>query len=219
MYPNLENLLTPFAMKKGRIFKIFLLMIFVVGLLLFLLIQSGVTWETDRNIFLIIGAFVVFYLVAFPLVPVLTRRRVKKLLETYSKEQLHRMELECGQREPICGLAITSQALVSEMSIIPISDIVWIQQQNRTIKGAATMNLLTVIDKKKKEHRLLLSTKVGPFRKANKEAMQTIEEMIRKYSPGIYWGISKELTKMYRNNFSEMVAHVEQAYVPCNEGY
>lgn len=212
MYPNLENALKPFAMKEGRTVKLILLMSLLLGLLSFLAINSGASWESDKEMFLVIGGFAIVYLIALPTGRMMASRRMKKLLEGFSEEKLHRIELECAQMKPICGVIVTSHALISEMNLIPVSDIVWIYEQNNTIKGAATMNFLKLVDKNQKNHRILLSTKAGPFRKANQESVHKIEELLRKYNPGFYWGYSKELAKMYRKDFTGMVARVEEGY-------
>ena len=209
MYPNIENHLKPFAMKEGRSLKLFLCMFFLMGLLSFLVVRFGDGLDKEKKIFVAVAALSLLYLIALPVGRIRTNRKIKSIMDGYGREQLHRIELECTQIDTICGLAITSQAIISEMSMIPIADIVWIRQQNDTIKGVATMNFLIVVDKEKKQHRIFLSTKAGPFRSANSHSLQKIEERIRKYSPGIYWGNSKELQKMYRNNFPEMVAHVQ----------
>lgn len=209
MYPHIENQLKPFSMKEGRSLKLFALMVFLMGFLAFLVIRFGDGLDKDKKIFVAITALSLLYLIALPIGRIRINQKIKRIMDGYSKEQLHRIELECAQLDALCGIVITSQAIISEMCMIPIADIVWVQQQNDTIKGIATMNFLVVIDKTKKHHRIFLSTKAGPLRRANSDTLQGIEERIRKYNPGIYWGNDKELQRMYRNNFPAMVSHVQ----------
>ncbi|MBQ9990349.1 MAG: hypothetical protein IJP31_05330 [Lachnospiraceae bacterium] len=209
MYPNLEKVVNPYVKKKGREIKLLLLISILLSFLCFLLIYVGVTWESDKEVFLLFGGLEVLCITVIHVVRVLAFRRAKKLFQGFSEGQLHQMELECAEMQPILGIAVTSQTLISEMSMIPISDIVWVYQRNLTFSGVATMNTLVVADKNEKMHSILLSIKPGPFRSADKKSVEKILELIRRHSPRVYLGYSKELMKKYCNDFPGMVSQLE----------
>lgn len=209
MYQNLENVLKPIGHKEGRTLKLVALMILSLGILAVIFVSRGVTWESDKRSILLVGALAVFYIVAIPLGRLRTRQNLRKNFARFTEAQLRRMDMECGDTTPICGVVVTSCALACEKNLIPIPDIVWVYEQNGTQRGVVTINSLIVIDKDHKQHQVPLSVKAGPFRKANQEAVREILEQLRRYSPGIYYGYSKGNVQMYRQNFAGMVAHVE----------
>lgn len=211
MYQNLENILKPIGHREGRALKLMALMILLIGILIFLLLESGATWENNKRSFLMIGALAVFYIAAIPLGRIRTRRKLQKNFAHFTDGQLQRIELECAGTEPVCGVMVTSLALAFELHLIPIPDIVWIYEQNSTQRGVATMNNLVVVDKDQRSYRILLSTKAGPLRKADPEAVRRIMEQLHRYSPGIYFGYNRDMVRMYRQNFADMAAHVKEA--------
>lgn len=211
MYSNLENVLKPSAQRDGRGLKLAALMILLLGILAFLFVNSGITWESGKRSILLAGGLAVAYLVAIPLGRFRTRRNIRKSFARFTEAQLRRMDMECGDMTPICGVVVTSHALACEGHLIPISDIVWIYEQNSTQKGIATLNYLIVIDKGKRHHWILLSTKAGPGRRADGKAVGEIVKGLRRHSPEIYYGYSKDIARLYRKDFAGMVAYVEES--------
>ncbi|MBQ3077020.1 MAG: hypothetical protein IJC43_04105 [Clostridia bacterium] len=218
MYPNLENILRPIGHKEGRTVKLAILMTLLVGGLGISFVKRGMTWENDRRAFLMLGALAALYLAAIPLGRLRTWRTLQKLCSRFSAAQLQRIELECTEATPIRGVVVTSRVLAGEMTLLPIAEIVWIHEQNTVQKaGVATINELIVVDKERKQHRLMLSVKAGPFRQADAEAVREIVTRLRKHSPGIFFGNDKELTRRFRTDFAGMVAHVEQRAAEMSE--
>ena len=209
MYQNLENMIKPFGHKEGRTLKLTAVMVLALGILVFMFVKDGVSWERDKRMIITAGGLAVFFLAAIPLGRLRTRRNIRKRFERFTEAQLRRMDMECGDMAPICGVVVTSHALACENNLIPIPDIVWVYEQNTTQKGVATLNSLIVIDKNHKQHLVPLSVEAGPFRKANQEAVREIEEQLLRHSPGIYLGYSKDIVQLYRKDFSGMLAHVE----------
>ena len=212
MYQNLENVLKPFGHKEGRTLKLAAVMVLALGVLAVIFVSRGVTWESDKRSIILVGALAVFFIVAIPLGRLRTRQNLRKNFDRFTEAQLRRMDMDCGDTTPICGVVVTSYALACEKNLIPISDIVWIYEQNSTQRGVATINYLIVIDKNHKQHLVPLSVKAGPFRKADQEAVREIEAQLLRHSPGIYCGYSKVIVHMYRKNFAGMVAHVEEKF-------
>ena len=216
MHKNLKNILKPVGHKEGRTLKLAAVMVLALGVLAVIFVSMGVTWENDRRLITLVGTLAVFYIAAIPLGMLRTRQNLRKNFDRFTEAQLRQMDMEYQNTTPICGVVVTSYALACEKNLIPISDIVWVYEQNTTQSGVVTLNCLIVIDKNHKQHLVPLSAKAGPFRKANQEAVQEIEARLLRHSPGIYCGYSKEIVQMYRKNFAGMIAHVEEKLSQCN---
>jgi len=212
MYPNLNQILKPPAQREGRTMTLTAVMILLIGYLVFSAVRSGATWENDKRLFLLVAVVAASYILAVPLGRLRTRRNVRKSFARFTESQLNRMDMECGDREPLCGIVVTSHALVGEGHLIPIEDIVWIYESSKTQnKGVATINELVVTDKNRKQHRVPMSIKAGPFRKVAPEIVAEIAEQLLKRSPGIYCGYSAA-AHLYRRDFAGMAAHVAEKY-------
>ena len=217
MYQNLENVLKPFGHREGRTLKLTIGMLILLGILNFMLVNSGATWESDKRSFILLEALAIFYIAAIPLGRIRTQWNIGKNFDRFTEAQLQQMDKECGDKTLICGIVVTSHALVCERHLIPISDIIWIYEQNSTKRGVATINYLIVVDKRQKQHWIPLSVKAGPLRKADPEALRKIKEQLLQRSPGIYFGYSKDIQRMYRENFAGMIAYVEENFIQMHD--
>jgi len=212
VYQNLKQILKPPAQREGRTMKLTAVMILLISYLVFMAVRSGATWEKDKRLFLLIAVLAVSYILAVPLGRLRTRRNMRKSFARFTGSQLNRMDMECGDKAPLCGIVVTSHALAGEGHLIPIEDIVWIYESSKTQnKGVATINELVVTDKNRKQHRVPMSIKAGPFRKVAPEVVAEIAEQLRKHSPGIYCGYSAG-AQLYRSDFAAMAAHVAEEY-------
>ncbi|MBQ3105532.1 MAG: hypothetical protein IJC59_06710 [Lachnospiraceae bacterium] len=210
MYQSLENVLKPFGHKEGRTLKLAAVMLLLLCILAVLFINRGASKESDLSSLLPVGVLAMVYVVAIPLGRLRTRQNLRKNFARFTEAQLQRMDMDCADTIPICGIVVTSYALACEENLIPISDIVWVYEQNSTKRGVATINYLIVIDKNHQQYQIPLSVKAGPFRKADPEAVGRIKEQLLKRSPGIYCGYNAEIVEIYRKNFAGMVARVEE---------
>lgn len=211
MYRNLEQVLKPYAQREGRIMKLTVVVSLAIGYLVFWSVYNGVTWENDRDLLLLIAGLALCYILSIPLGRLLTRRNIRKQFARFTDAQLRRIDMECADREPLCGIVVTSHALAGEKNLIPIEDIVWVFEKNATQGAIATINELVVVDKNRKQRSVPMSVKAGPFRKVAPEVMEKIMGQLQKYSPGIYCGYHAGL-QPYRDDFAGMLAHVEAEY-------
>ena len=216
MYRNLMQLLKPPAQREGRPVALTAVMILLLGCLVFMAVRSGADWEQNRRQLLLIAVLAVSYILAVPLGRLRTRQKVRKSFARFTEDQLSRMEMECADTTPLCGIVVTSHALAGEGHLIPIEDIVWIYESSKTQnKGVATVNELVVTDRNRRQHRVPMSIKAGPFRKVAPEIVAEIAEQLLKQSPGIYCGYSAG-AKLYRSDFAGMAAHVAEEYARIN---